>query len=357
VLSAAPAKLEPTSSSAYPDSVMASHPDAYWSMGDIVTGNRLGGQGKACGQSGGLEFGDPCIVNGRIVGSPVLKSGLVPSNTVNKAMEFSGKDNELVVIPDDQLINTNQLGYNERTVELWFETKEPGSESRVIFTQGNQQHSGISLYVYQDAKGDISLNMFTWDRGNHENEFGTKLVTPHPISCPISKDTAYYVVMQFNAPTRSFTGWIKAPNSGLHMHECGKITLPVNAHLTHTGHMGGNAVIGGIRTTSRATGTEQMDGKEHNFKGVVDEVAIYNRILPMDELLRHYSAAHEEGVHEEHVEHEEHEDHGEHDEHEHDEHEHDEHEHGEHEHDEHEHGEHEHEHHHPWGQHEHGKHP
>jgi len=291
-----PKPVPPTSSTAYADAVMDSDPVAFWTMGD-VGGGRSHGKGRACGQPNGLKFGDPCQVDGQILGAPKLKSGLVPSNRASKAMEFSGADNEEVLIPDNELINVDALGYTARTVELWFQSGSPGTINRTIYCEGNEAHSGLNMYVKEDDEGKLRLYMFAWDRGNHDSEFGTTLINPDPISCPIKKDTPYYVAMEFNAPegkAASFTGYIKAPNSGAELALCGQLTdIPVDVRLRHHGHGGGNAIIGGIHTTSRASGTVQMLGTSHNFKGSVNDVALYNRALPKEELLKHYNAANE----------------------------------------------------------------
>jgi len=290
------AEAEKKSSPAYAESVMASNPIGYWSMGDVSTNQRTSGKGRACGIPHGLDFGDPCHVDGEIKGSPELRSGLLPSNNENQAMTFSGLDNEEVVIPDSSFINTNESGYRERTVELWFQTHAPdnpldnsGSHiNRTVYCEGNEAHSGLSMYVQEDDLGKVWLNMFAWDRGNHDEEFGTALVNPDPIRCVIEKDTTYYTVMQFNGNNHSFTGWIGRPDSGVQL--CGQLTdIPMNVRLRHHGHGGGNAVIGGIHTSSRASGIVQMLADAHNFKGVVDEVAIYNRVLPETEMHDHFN--------------------------------------------------------------------
>lgn len=280
-------------SSAYAESVMSSHPIGYWSMADAridqegdVTTVRTSAQGRACGVPGGLAAGDPCLVDGEVQGSPALRNGLLPSNGVNKAMNFSGADNEEVVIPDSHWINTDATGYRERTVELWFETDTPGDVNRTLYCEGNEQHSGLSMYVHEDNSLNVWLNMFAWDRGNHDAEFGTTLVNPDPIRCAIQKETPYYVVMEFNGKNHSFTGYIGRPQGGVEL--CGRIDIPLNVRLRHHGHGGGNAVIGGINVSSRASGHVEMLADSHNFKGSVDEVAIYNRALNYSEILAHW---------------------------------------------------------------------
>jgi len=66
------AKAEPSPASAltYEASVLASRPVAYWSLGNIG-GGKARGLGAACGQPGGVEFGDPCRVDGNILGTPL----------------------------------------------------------------------------------------------------------------------------------------------------------------------------------------------------------------------------------------------------------------------------------------------
>jgi len=289
-----------TQSGAYKEAVLASHPVSYWTLGNVggvCPGRQPGeldgmkrscGLGPACGQAGWLEFGDSCLVDGKVSGTPTSATGLVPSKTSDGAIKFSGAANEEVVIPDSAYINTNSSGCPTRTVELWFQTESPGELNRTIYAEGNEQHSGLNMYVQEDDDTNIRLYMYAWDRGNEDNEFGTALIEPDPISCKIEKDTPYYVAMEFNSPAHTFIGWI---GSGATVSLCGSFTdLPVGVTLKHHGHGGGNPTIGGIEVSSRSTGTVSMVGTSHNFQGVIDEVAIYNRPLPKAELDAHYAA-------------------------------------------------------------------
>lgn len=282
--------LAPTTSDAYSKAVLKSKPVAYWQLGDL-SGNRADAQGPACGQDGGVSFGDPCAIAGRILGTPTLgANSLIPSNTNDKAISFDGSSNQEVVIPDSAFLNTNDQGYLARTIELWFEAGDLGGINRTVYEEGNAPHCGLSIYA-SDSGSTTELFMYAWDRGNNEVEFGTTLVNPDPIRCAIQKDTPYYVALVFSNADLTVTGYIKRPTSNK-VELCGQMTgLPTSVKLRHHGHMGGNAIIGGVQGTTRATGTTQMDGNSHNFVGTIDEVAVYNRALPKGELQAHVSAA------------------------------------------------------------------
>lgn len=281
----------PTNSTAYFDAIMDSDPVGYWTMGSVSDG-RVHGKGKACGQPNWDKFGDPCTVDGYVMGGPAESDGLLPTNSVAKALHFSGADNEEVKLPDHPMINTDGRGYTTRTVELWFKSEAPGDISRVLYCEGNSVHSGMSMYV-KDAGGKLKLAFYAWDRGNHENEFGTSLVNTQPIGCDIQADKAYYVAMEFDAPNEKFSAWIGGSGDSSDLTLCGQMdNIPVNVMLHHHGHGGGNAVIGGIHTSSREDGSDggKMVGQSHNFKGVIEDVAMYNRAVPLDELQKHYDA-------------------------------------------------------------------
>jgi len=282
--------LPPTTSDAYSKAVLKSKPVAYWQLGEL-SGNRADAQGPACGQDGGVSFGDPCAIAGNILGTPALgANSLIPSNTNDKAISFDGSSNQEVVIPDSAFLNTNDEGYLARTVELWFEAGDLGGINRTVYEEGNAPHAGLSIYA-SDSGTTTELFMYAWDRGNNEVDFGTSLINPDPIRCAIQKDTPYYVALVFSNADLAVTGYIKRPTSNK-VELCGKMTgLPKSVKLRHHGHGGGNAIIGGVQGTARATGTTQMDGNSHNFVGTIDEVAVYNRALPESELQAHVIAA------------------------------------------------------------------
>lgn len=280
-----------TSTNAYADAVLASHPVAYWQLAER-TGNKADAQGPACGQDGGVAFGDMCSVAGRILGTPTLGAeSLIPSNSNNKAIKFDGRADQEIVIPDSAFINTNDTGYDARTVELWFKAGDLGGINRTIYEEGNAPHSGINIYAREAVAGSVELYMYSWDRGNGEIEYGTPLINPFPIKCTVEKNQPYYAAFVFSGGDLKVSGYIKGPSSAS-VELCGEMSgLPQLVRLRHHGHGGGNAIIGGVQGTARATGMTVMDGTSHNFIGTIDEVAVYNRALPQTELQSHVAAA------------------------------------------------------------------
>lgn len=276
-------------SHAYEEAVQASRPVAYWKLTDRI-GNSARADGPACGQDGGIEFGDPCLVDGAIIGNPKLGvTSLISSSTDNLAIEFDGSSH--IVIPDSPYINANDTGYPERTVELWFSAGDLGATNRSIFEEGNAPHSGISIFAQTLGAQGAELSMYLWDRGNGEVDFGNALINPDPIRCQFELNKPVYAALVFSGADMSVTGYIKRPNEDVTI--CGKMSdLPTGALLRHHGHGGGNAIIGGIKGTSRTSGLTVIDDTEqHDFVGSIDEVAIYNRALPQSELAQHVTAA------------------------------------------------------------------
>jgi len=221
-------------------------------------------------------------------------------------MDFSGAVNEEVVVPDHADVNSNSQGYTQKTVELWFNAlaeEDSNEHNRTMVCLGNGAESGLNVFVSESAAGQLELRMFVWDRDNHDSEYGTALVNPEPISCAITKGTTYYAALVFNgkgdngadteaAPARTVTGYI---GQGGTLTKCGEITdLPIGIRLKHVND--GEMVIGGIATSTRTSGTDLVEHNSvddsqnvHNFKGAIDDVAVYNRPLKMTELEEHFS--------------------------------------------------------------------
>jgi len=312
---------ETNAASAYHTAVMADKPVAFWSLSHFdheTTPTKVRGEGEACGQPNGLLFGDPCDVDGELLGDtkPTVEHvGLKPIDaSTEKGLKFTGAHNQAIKIPEHELINLKSDGYTERTVELWFKAEDPGATDRFIYAEGSEDFSGLSMYV--NDNGGIKLNMFVWDHENDENEFGTPFIMSQPISCPIVYGVSYYVAMQFDSAAHTFSGHIGSPrdpasNSTSALTKCGAMEdMPSDVRLQHHGNSNGNAVIGGLYESARVNGgtlheddtyaggtrTLQVGGGEenadtHNFKGSIGDVAIYNKALTMAELEAHFEAA------------------------------------------------------------------
>lgn len=282
-------------SGTYAAAVLASNPVAYWNLADPV-GAKASGQGPACGQPGGLEFGDPCFVAGDIHGSPQLGQPGLISNNADKAITFDGTADQEIVIPDNEYININASGYLARTVELWFKMGDhPVNMNRTIFEEGTAGHSGVNIYVGTDSANASELFMYAWDRGNDATDrvdFGDRLIVPKPLRCPIQKGKAYYAAFVFDSANNEMSGWIKHPDNS-NVEPCGaKLQLPFNSVIGHHGHGAGNAIIGGVQGDTRWDGiTGTTSAASHNFVGTIDEVAIYNRALPQSEMQVHTTTA------------------------------------------------------------------
>lgn len=300
-----------TNTDAYKNAVLASKPVAYWKLGDL-TGDKADADpdSPACGPDG-TASGDPCAVRGSIHGIPTDPDAMLGADSLiytqqtDKAMQFAGTSDNEIVIPDDEYININDTGYLERTVELWFKADSVSPDGDVIYEEGSANDGGINIYV----KGD-KLYMYAWDRGNNEAnnaEYGTTLVATHPIECAIETGKIYYAAFVFcggwcsiDDKARTASAYIKKPGSSNKVEACGtSMTLPAGARIPHHGESnsanvayGGNAVIGGVKGSTRTSGTTLYNTQTgHNFVGTIDEVAIYNRALPVTELQKHVTAA------------------------------------------------------------------
>jgi len=134
--------------------------------------------------------------------------------------------------------------------------------------------------------------MYMWDRGNNEVDFGTSLINPDPIKCTVKRGVANYLALVYKNTDNKVVGYVRRP--GEDVVECGEIKdLPFSNLLHHHGHDNHNVVIGGLNIggDTRLSAANIVDGASHGWKGVIDEVAVYNRALPATELQEHVDAA------------------------------------------------------------------
>jgi hypothetical protein len=290
---------------------------AFWPLDDL-TGIRAEAHGPACGQDGGEEAGDDCAVDGDIEGLPTLhQESLLPAaagHATERSIKFDGANGQQIVLPNHAMINTNETGYAEKTIELWFKAGHLGKHNRSIFEDGTKSHSGVAIWArdHPHDSADIDLFMYAWNRGNSggsddrpHSEYGTPNINPHALHCTLKKHVAYYTAFVFDQAHRKIQGYTKSAADNSDVTLCGEITdLPAGAVIAHAGGDDGGASVGGLKGTTRIDGgclvgtaadsgcyMSTTDGEDHHFIGSIDNVAIYNVALGQGVMETHVAAA------------------------------------------------------------------
>ena len=174
-------------------------------------------------------------------------SGLVSLDS-DTAAGFDGA-NGSVRIPNHSHINL--FGpYTAKTIELWFNA-DTQSGRRVLYEQGGI-HKGLNIYL-----DDAQLTIGAWN-----NDTGAWVATAVTTGIP------YHVVLTYNGSDRLVTGYLDGTNFG-------SADIGYNVIDSHDGAIGIGAVNNETRWNNSST--TLIDG--WNFKGVIDEVALYNTVL------------------------------------------------------------------------------
>ena len=244
----------------YRANVLADTPIAYWRLGEIsvLTASNIGSLGGAV---------DGTYTNGVSQGAP----GLILSDP-DLAASFDGSD-DFVSIPDDGGINTGGP-YTTKTVELWFSANGPLPESgtrQVLYEQGGI-NNGLNVFL----DGNL-LYVGAWANYQTATPAGVWVST----TTPITPNTAYHVVLVYDGSTQSVSGYLNGSLFGSQPNLSGDLTsIP--------GHVG-DIAFGGVDDETRYSPTDGIGGSGSGdyFNGTVDEVALYDYILPPDRIQFH----------------------------------------------------------------------
>ncbi len=230
----------------YSETVLADNPIAYWRLGEAsgTTAVNLGSLGSA--------------VDGTYQGGVTLgTTGLVESDT-DTAAGIDGSD-DVVFFPAHPDINTGGP-YAARTIELWFQASSL-SGTQMLYKEGGYLN-GFNIFLEGDQ---LYVGAFADGVGQQW------------VSTPVLVDTAYHVALVFDGSAQTVTGYLNGAGFGT--------TPPIADAIPY--HEGGTSV-GAVyyEGTLYPSGPVTYDLGDH-LDGIMDEVALYNRILSPARIQRH----------------------------------------------------------------------
>ncbi len=235
-------------SGGYDDVVLSQGAVAYWRMNDLagtIAANRLA----------------PSTPDGAIVGIPGFAvQGLVP-NSPDTSLQLNGS--QTISVRNSPLINTYTGTANAKSIGLWFKADNVQTR-QVLYSQGTTT-TGLNLYI--DA-GELYFG--TWNA----NTLGAV------VKVPIAANTTYHVVGVFGASRSALyvNGRVVASNPS----PFASIASHPDPSITR------GAILGGAASTRFHNGTG-VNG--FNFRGLLDEVAVYNTALTAVQIATQFSAA------------------------------------------------------------------
>lgn len=210
--------------------------------------------GEQAGSQGAVSYGSAVGVGGSDMGAGTVTHNVaaIASNTLTGAVHFDG--NSYIEIPNHDDINTAAAGYDQKTIELWFNADSvPGAGSHAVLYEQGGTSNGLNVYL-----SDGKLYVGGW--------YTSGSLTSKFLSTSVSAGQDYFVQLSWDAVAGEFMGWV---NGGL----MGAATSGINTIPTHTGLIS----IGAVNTDSRYhDGTASGGGF---YTGAVDELALYNSAL------------------------------------------------------------------------------
>jgi hypothetical protein len=175
------------------------------------------------------------------------------------ALSFNGV-NDVVAIPDSEKINLANITKN-RTISLWFNAQNSNSGRQVLYEEGGTL-GGINIYLDEGR-----LYAGAWDSStSQKNQTGTWLQSQN-----VTNGQWHNVTLTLDNNTKD--GWLIGYMNGKPF-SGEQSTGSATPLTTHNDDIG----LGAIRGTSKF-----HDGKSatntHYFKGMMDNVQIYNSAL------------------------------------------------------------------------------
>jgi hypothetical protein len=293
----------------YETAVRDSNASAFYPCNEVV-GTVLHGYGPACGQPGWDRFGDPCDVNGHILGSPGFAStdlfdcGVSDDHSTSLVgdhpIHFQGA--QYMSLKHAGALDSDQSGYAEKTIEFWMKPTSCDATPASVLRAGHVDYNGLNIYLKSVTAADNStkchLHMFAWNHvGDNEGHqvFGlyddTHNVNAVPLSCEVEVDNVYYVsfVFQQQSVGSHYVGYIKKPGSGT-VEECGHVGgLEIDSKFGDISEGNQVITIGGSDGKTRTSASEETDSGY--FQGYIQWVAFYNHALSELDMNRHLDAA------------------------------------------------------------------
>jgi hypothetical protein len=181
-----------------------------------------------------------------------LRSGLVMDGTINAGCHLD----------DHTDINTRVLGYNDKTVEVTFETSDDVTTRQVVYEQGGAS-AGMTIYI-----GNGNLYVGIYSSSGASTQF---------LNTPIEANTLNYAALTFHFDGFS-SGTLRGYHSSTHIGR--KIPTPTefangafNEKLTaHADEAG----IGRINNNTRQHDGAKVVANGDNFNGTIIDLRLWN---------------------------------------------------------------------------------
>ena len=245
----------------YAYTVLADRPVGYWRLGETAVGSVAEVQGNE--SLLGLHVGlgtDPGPGNLAQPGSRPV-NGFLGMSSDNRAIHLAGQYDYVSVYDTDDLDITGSL-----TLEAWVRLDDIPTDNEGIVSKyvgsGNQR----SFNLYVDGKNDDgTLAMIISPDGTYSN--ATEL--RDDVALPL--DTWLHVVGTYD------------PGESMKLYIDGELVAELTAGIPESIYSSSSDLWVGCQYALSSPGC--------HFSGLIDEVAIYDRVLSADEILEHYSAA------------------------------------------------------------------
>jgi hypothetical protein len=224
---------------------------------------------------------------------PESGSGRLVKSAVTGSVAFTAGNDHVVRLPDSGLINTGL--HTMRTIEFWFQANalpvDPGDgnfpDRMVLFEEGGAIR-GISIYLSGTQTGtptEADLYFHIWNIGSNDgvgDEWGAAL-GPIEVHTAVQAGVVYHAAMVYAGDDSDFnlgtvTGYLNGEQVG---EAVGAGLLYNHGDDVGIGAVNGNVVFHN-ETVATAFGFP--------FIGVIDEFAIYNRILSPERIAAHFEA-------------------------------------------------------------------
>lgn len=211
-------------------------------------------------------------------------------------------------------INRNLSGYQERSIEMWFQVRAlsghwgPWANNLTLYEEGSNE-TGIHIFTgCCNSDGQATLYMFMYNRVQNGSEsYGTADVDPEPITCNFAKDESHYAVFVFDGDnvsadgnhTPTYSAYLGWPGGSEGVKHCGARLIGDAAGRNNSWRANiklpyheGVAAVGGIDGDARFSATSDcaVNCEVHDFDGVIDELAIYNTALTVAQMEHHFDA-------------------------------------------------------------------
>jgi len=205
-------------------------------------------------------------LDGLIVGN--VKTEKNRHGESGKCLEFSGR-NSYLRITNNELLVLGQDSFKKMSISLWFNSYgDAGQYVNWIIAKGMNQSSAKTDYglaIHNDAK-HLGEKKLQWSIGPSSDTCAFTQLEP-------LEDNKWYFIVLTIAPITKNSGVKSIYVNGELYHQCN--------YYTKTDYKEMDLLIG-------AGNRPEPGNAERFFKGRIDDIKIYDRIISKSEILNHY---------------------------------------------------------------------